>query len=164
MKRSPKKKKCSRCAKNKDFSAFNNNRSKKDGKDSECRSCKNPRDRRNNHKWRKNNPEKEAARAIKSNMTRAVRLKNAKGGRYDPGRADYRMRLLLFGGLCAYCRKKPATTYDHGKAIAKGGSNHASNIYPACRRCNLEKGVKTLWKEYIPRCARGVVSKQVVGC
>lgn len=145
---------------------FNKNASKKDGLDTECRKCKNSRDRfyfnknpqkhrDRNRSWRVYNPAKEKARGERSKAVREERLKNAKGGKFDIGRADYTMRLLRFGFMCAYCHVNPAEAYDHAIPVAKGGSNFASNIYPACRRCNLEKGAKILWKEYIPIYARG---------
>ncbi len=45
-----------------------------------------------------------------------------------------------FGGLCAYCRCKRATTLDHLRPKCKGGSNLRSNLVPACRECNHSKG------------------------
>ena len=45
-----------------------------------------------------------------------------------------------FGGLCAYCRSKRATTLDHIKPRSKGGSNLRSNLIPACIECNHSKG------------------------
>ncbi len=52
-----------------------------------------------------------------------------------------------FGGLCAYCRCKRATTLDHVKPKCKGGSNLRSNLVPACVECNHSKGsqVWLLW-------------------
>lgn len=45
-----------------------------------------------------------------------------------------------FGGLCAYCRCKRATTLDHLRARSRGGSNLRSNLVPACLDCNHDKG------------------------
>lgn len=45
-----------------------------------------------------------------------------------------------FGGLCAYCRCKRATTIDHLKPRSRGGSNLRSNLVPACLECNHAKG------------------------
>jgi len=45
-----------------------------------------------------------------------------------------------FGGLCAYCRCQRATTLDHIKPRSKGGPNLRSNLVPACRSCNTNKG------------------------
>ncbi len=52
-----------------------------------------------------------------------------------------------FGGLCAYCRCKRATTLDHVKPKCRGGSNLRSNLVPACVECNHSKGsqVWLLW-------------------
>ena len=47
---------------------------------------------------------------------------------------------MSFGGLCAYCRSKRATTLDHIKPRMKGGSNLRSNLVPACVECNHSKG------------------------
>jgi len=45
-----------------------------------------------------------------------------------------------WGGLCAYCRCKRATTVDHLKAKSRGGSSLRSNLIPACHSCNHDKG------------------------
>ena len=45
-----------------------------------------------------------------------------------------------FGGFCAYCRCKRASTLDHIKPRSKGGSNLRSNLIPACIECNHSKG------------------------
>ena len=45
-----------------------------------------------------------------------------------------------WGGLCAYCRCNRATTLDHLKPKSKGGSSLRSNLIPACRTCNHDKG------------------------
>ena len=45
-----------------------------------------------------------------------------------------------WGGLCAYCRCNRATTVDHLKPKCKGGSSLRSNLVPACRSCNADKG------------------------
>ena len=44
------------------------------------------------------------------------------------------------GGFCAYCRSSRATTLDHLKPKSKGGSSLRSNLVPACRCCNHDKG------------------------
>ena len=45
-----------------------------------------------------------------------------------------------WGGLCAYCRCNRATTLDHLKPKSKGGSSLRSNLIPACKTCNHDKG------------------------
>lgn len=56
-----------------------------------------------------------------------------------------------FGGLCAYCRDKRATTIDHLKPRSKGGSNLRSNLVPACIDCNHSKGSELNWIEWYQR-------------
>lgn len=50
--------------------------------------------------------------------------------------------LLLFQGLCAYCRKAPYKTLDHLRPICAGGGTTQSNSIPACVSCNARKGNK----------------------
>ena len=45
-----------------------------------------------------------------------------------------------WGGLCAYCRSKRASTLDHIRPKSKGGSSLRSNLIPACIDCNHSKG------------------------
>ena len=52
-----------------------------------------------------------------------------------------------WGGLCAYCRSKRATTLDHIKPKSKGGSSLRSNLIPACQCCNHDKGSRN-WLEW----------------
>jgi 5-methylcytosine-specific restriction endonuclease McrA len=44
---------------------------------------------------------------------------------------------------CAYCTGV-ATHLDHVVPLSRGGEDAESNIVPACARCNLSKGAKTL--------------------
>lgn len=55
-----------------------------------------------------------------------------------------------FGGLCAYCRCKRATTLDHIRPRSKGGSNLRSNLVPACLECNRSKGCES-WLPWYQR-------------
>lgn len=50
-----------------------------------------------------------------------------------------------WGGMCAYCRTKRATTLDHIKPKCKGGSSLRSNLIPACVDCNHSKGSEVNW-------------------
>ena len=45
-----------------------------------------------------------------------------------------------WGGFCAYCRSQRATTLDHLKPKSRGGSSLRSNLVPACKCCNHDKG------------------------
>ena len=55
-----------------------------------------------------------------------------------------------FGGLCAYCRCNRADTLDHCKPKSKGGSSLRSNLIPACRSCNADKGSES-WLVWFQR-------------
>ncbi|MFD7257804.1 HNH endonuclease [Streptomyces sp. NPDC059874] len=48
-----------------------------------------------------------------------------------------------WGYRCAYCDAR-ATHLDHVHPLSKGGADKESNMLPACARCNLSKGAKTL--------------------
>ncbi|MET9425626.1 HNH endonuclease [Streptomyces sp. NPDC006540] len=48
-----------------------------------------------------------------------------------------------WGYGCAYCPER-ATHLDHVIPLSKGGEDVESNMVPACQRCNLSKGAKTL--------------------
>ncbi len=83
--------------------------------------------------------------------------KHAPGGEYNEKREDYHQRLLLYGGMCAYCMKAPKKDFDHAIPLSKGGTNFASNIYPTCWACNRGRGGKfdkKLWSEWVPPFAR----------
>lgn len=46
-----------------------------------------------------------------------------------------------FRGLpCHYCGTPNAGTVDHVIPVARGGTNDASNLVPACGPCNYSKG------------------------
>ena len=55
-----------------------------------------------------------------------------------------------WGGLCAYCRSNRATTLDHLKPKSRGGSSLRSNLIPACKKCNHDKGSLN-WLEWFQR-------------
>jgi len=44
--------------------------------------------------------------------------------------------------LCHYCQERPGVTRDHIVPRARGGSNEAWNIVPACVKCNSAKANK----------------------
>lgn len=56
--------------------------------------------------------------------------------------------LARWGHRCAYC-PAVAKHLDHVNPLSKGGTDTEDNIVPACQRCNLSKGAKTLaeWSE-----------------
>lgn len=49
----------------------------------------------------------------------------------------------LYGGLCAYCRKRSGDTLDHLQPLSRGGAHSIANLLPACFRCNHSKKDKT---------------------
>lgn len=51
--------------------------------------------------------------------------------------------LVRWRFTCCYCSAR-ATHLDHVTPISKGGADVESNIVPACQKCNLSKGAKTL--------------------
>lgn len=147
-------KKCSRCREAKALTEFY-------ASGGPCKPCQrartaqwkrdNPeRVRENVRRWDEQNPHNKAARMKR----RAERLATAPGGPFDPDRPEYKQRLALFGGQCHFCRRAPAAELDHGIPISRGGSNHPSNIFPACFKCNRSKHTKKLWLEWTPEHAR----------
>ena len=48
-----------------------------------------------------------------------------------------------FSGECVYCGGK-ATDIDHVVPIKSGGGNFYGNLVPACHRCNISKGAKSM--------------------
>lgn len=56
----------------------------------------------------------------------------------------------LFNHCCAYCGEpSDKLEVEHMTPIIKGGIHDDSNIVPACRRCNAQKGEMTIeeWLE-----------------
>lgn len=53
-----------------------------------------------------------------------------------------------FGGLCAYCRQRRATSVDHIRPRCASGSSLRSNLLPACKECNHSKGSATDWRSW----------------
>lgn len=57
--------------------------------------------------------------------------------------------LTFFNGECAYCGSSAhKLTADHVVPRSQGGSDAASNIVPACERCNEEKADQD-WRDYM---------------
>jgi 5-methylcytosine-specific restriction endonuclease McrA len=93
-------------------------------------------------RYRKNNL---AKFATKERIRRATKRGR---GRYRI--QDWERRLNRFGGLCAYCQERKATTADHVVPLARGGTNFIGNILPACVSCNSSKQGKLLveWSKW----------------
>ena len=53
-----------------------------------------------------------------------------------------------WGGMCAYCRERKATSLDHVFPKSAGGENLRTNLLPACEQCQKSKGNRTDWLEW----------------
>lgn len=78
-------------------------------------------------------------------MAKRIRKENVanQGGKWI--RQDKRLAIYLRDGLCcAYCGETvedgAILTLDHIRPQSKGGSNQASNLITACKRCNSARG------------------------
>lgn len=103
--------------------------------------------------WAANNPEKLRAKHARQKAADPERYwRYARAGEQNrrarekaaPGRAtsaQISARWAYFGHNCWMCGA-PADVTDHVKPLSKGGSNWASNLRPACRRCNNSKRAK----------------------
>lgn len=56
-----------------------------------------------------------------------------------------------WNNCCAYCGRPPidddSLTIDHVRPRSKGGEDRTSNVIPACKTCNSNKG-SSLWVEW----------------
>jgi 5-methylcytosine-specific restriction endonuclease McrA len=69
--------------------------------------------------------------------------------------------------FCVYCEDKlvkmqkhrhrrNGLTIDHFVPVTKGGANNSENLFPCCRRCNMQKGDMNpltdikFWVEFLP--------------
>ncbi len=67
-----------------------------------------------------------------------------------------------FGGLCAYCRCRRATTLDHLKPKCRGGSSLRSNLLPSCLECNHSKGSEDWLNWYSNQSFYNSVAKELI--
>lgn len=91
--------------------------------------------------WRARNPIKVAARNRRRKYARRARLRGACGSGWGEKHA---LAIQMWGGRCVYCGSDFNLTVDHLTPIARGGSNRACNLAPACARCNSSKGPRTV--------------------
>lgn len=66
-----------------------------------------------------------------------------------------------FNHECVYCGS-PAESLDHAKPKAKGGETVTSNLLPACKSCNQDKGSKELFEWYRSRSHWTIEREQVI--
>lgn len=95
--------------------------------------------------WRKNNPESRKA-------SEARRRTNKISNTSVHYTADDLKRLFEAQTGCCYCDADLSLSYhvDHVIPLSRGGGNGADNICLACPECNMSKGNKMLFKEWIP--------------
>lgn len=64
--------------------------------------------------------------------------------------------LEQFDYRCAYCGgKSPEIHQEHIVPLSKGGAHSVDNVVPACPRCNMAKGTKSLLI-FLRDCNKGV--------
>jgi 5-methylcytosine-specific restriction endonuclease McrA len=85
-------------------------------------------------RWSRNNP----AKALEKKRRRRSRVA---GVVHTLTAAEWDGIKRRFKNRCAYCDRKTKLTMDHVVPLAQGGDHIASNIVPACTRCNSSKGV-----------------------
>lgn len=90
--------------------------------------------------WRRLNPE--AMRYYWS-----VRRARVRGLKINITRETTAARVELFGHSCSYCGGA-FEHLDHVKAVSRNGMHCPANLRPACKACNLRKGMMSIkdWK------------------
>lgn len=108
----------------------------KGGRRPECRTCCNAQ----RVTWAHSTPERHA-RALKLRKDYVERRKAAPGEHTEEA---WQARIRQYEGRCAYCgRDDRPLVREHVQPLIAGGSNHISNIVPACQPCNARKYSRT---------------------
>lgn len=94
------------------------------------------RDRASSRKWRRDNPQ---AQAAQSRRKRAA--KKGAGGRGVTA-AAWDLILAAFDCRCAYCGEA-YESMDHMVPLSRGREHDVLNVVPACWTCNSTKNAKT---------------------
>lgn len=95
-----------------------------------------------NRKWRENNPEKYAALSHKHSIIKKDR--KIKAGEI-PTTEEIRELIISSKKKCFWCGKTvkdKELNIDHLYPLAKGGTNHISNLVVSCGLCNRRKHAK----------------------
>lgn len=83
--------------------------------------------------WKKRNPDK----IREYRRTRRVKKLNSSGVFTN---AEWKVMIEAHDHRCFYCKNKiDRLEQDHIKPLSRGGRHEASNIVPACRKCNGSK-------------------------
>jgi 5-methylcytosine-specific restriction endonuclease McrA len=111
-------------------------------------------------KWHDKNPEYELARykRRRQDLAQVEKMRAANQRRKARNRIATPIEdtlttaqtLWLRAQCCAYCMA-PSTELDHVVPISGGGANSIDNIVSACRRCNAQKGAKSLLQFLLAR-------------
>ena len=89
-------------------------------------------------RWKKSNPEKvKAQNAIRRARKKSAHINDLTAQQWAATLGRYHYR-------CFYCGKQSEVLHqEHMIPLSRGGNHTASNIVPACPRCNYRKGTKT---------------------
>ena len=97
-------------------------------------------------KWRKDNPEKFKALALRTEQNRRTRQMNCEGSYTQ----DELINLFASYPYCVLCKRtNRKLTIDHIIPLAKNGTNYITNIQPLCKSCNCKKNDRILTDEEI---------------
>lgn len=105
------------------------------------------KEKEQNREWTKNNPDyaadwqKNNKDKVSASRQRYRARKNLTSGSFSEN--DKKNRFEYYGNCCFYCGSSGPLEVEHRIPLSRGGSNHPSNIVPACRSCNAKKGTKT---------------------
>lgn len=152
---------CSICGISKNISEYHKKSNSKDGLRSWCRECASARDkeyrRKNREKInkqrresRQNNPQKykdEMRRWVEANPNRKNEFEaKRRASKRDNGIYKILKRDLerLYASPCIYCGSVERITADHVIPLSRGGTHGIGNLVPACIKCNINKGTRTV--------------------
>jgi 5-methylcytosine-specific restriction endonuclease McrA len=86
--------------------------------------------------WHADNPDK-----VKAIQQRRRARKADAAGTFTS--EQWLARLAYHENKCVYCGSREDLQIEHQIPLARGGTNWASNLVPACRSCNCSKGTRT---------------------
>lgn len=135
---------CWRCREWKPIAEYCADRSRYDGRCSQCKACRYPPRSRLVFSPKV----RDRLRYSLDPAYRAERRQHAharKRGVAPIAAIGQEYLLEKFGGVCAYCRVRPATTWDHIEPVSAGGETVPGNIVPACMTCNSSKSDRDLF-------------------
>lgn len=94
--------------------------------------------------WYCGEPCRRKAERLKKQIRKAYIKALERGSQGAFTTSQWGSRLLQYGRRCAYCQDEQAPVeIEHVVPLSRGGSNYITNVVPACRACNQEKGTLT---------------------